>query len=86
MRCLCIVRAGAIFSPDTGRHLNDTSSVDSVRRRVVEMYPSYGFYLCVILMCVVTSVVGAPPDKNYETVSETKWGARSAMSLFLCFV
>ena len=50
------------------------------------MFPGVRLYLYVMMVCVVGSVVGAPPDKNYQKVEETKWGMRSAISLFLCFI
>ena len=50
------------------------------------MFPGVRLYLCVMMVCVVGSAVGAPPDKNYQKVEETKWGVRSAISLFLCFI
>ena len=68
--------ASAVFSPDTGRHLRHTLTVDIVSQRVAEMYPGYGFFCGVALMCVIGSVAGAPPS-NYEKSDETKWGLRS---------
>ena len=50
------------------------------------MFPGVRLYLYVMMVCVVGSAVGAPPDKNYQKEESTKWGVRSAIVLFVLYL